>query len=123
MSISYCFPASIPIRRPAAIRLVMRAHNQISVNRKPLQIRSLSNNKVFEDLSAGIVCYRDENGEITCEGIDEGPRFHQQLSRFTCNSRDFEIVELLQMCWDQIGADDDFEGVSGRKGLGFDKLY
>ncbi|CAI9767099.1 unnamed protein product [Fraxinus pennsylvanica] len=103
MAISYSFPAPIPIRRPAANRLlVMRAHNQISVNGNPLQIRSFSKNKVFEDLSAGIVCYRDENGDITCEGFDEGPRLHQQLSRFTCNSRDIEIVELLRRCWDGI---------------------
>jgi hypothetical protein len=26
-----------------------------------------------------IVCYRDDNGEIICEGFDESPRFHQQL--------------------------------------------
>ncbi|CAI9773537.1 unnamed protein product [Fraxinus pennsylvanica] len=109
MAISYSFPAPIPIRRPAASRQVMRAHNQISINTKPLQIRSFYKNKVFEDLSAGIVCYRDENGEITCEGFDEGPRFHLQLSSLiTCNSRDIEIVELLQRCWDQVGAAADF---------------
>lgn len=26
-----------------------------------------------------IVCYRDDNGKIICEGFDESPRFHQQL--------------------------------------------
>ncbi|XP_022889550.1 uncharacterized protein LOC111405078 [Olea europaea var. sylvestris] len=107
MAISYSFPASIPIRRPAGSTLAMRDHNQISVNTKPLQIRSFSKNKVFEDLSAGIVCYRDENGDVTCEGFDEGPRFHHQLSRFTCNSRDIEIVELLLRCWDAA----DFKGI------------
>ncbi|XP_022149736.1 uncharacterized protein LOC111018083 isoform X2 [Momordica charantia] len=46
----------------------------------PLQIRSSIKNKVFEDQSEGVICYADENGEIICEGYDEGPRFHQNPS-------------------------------------------
>nr|GLL35069.1 uncharacterized protein LOC109192516 [Ipomoea trifida]GMD30378.1 uncharacterized protein LOC109192516 [Ipomoea batatas] len=57
---------------------------------------------VFEDKSKGIVCYRDENGEITCEGYDEGPRFCQQFPKFSCNSRESEIIDLLQRCWLQV---------------------
>ncbi|XP_041995456.1 uncharacterized protein LOC121745565 [Salvia splendens] len=64
--------------------------------------RASTKNKIFEDRSAGIVCYRDENGEITCEGYDEGPRFHQNISRFNHNQRDVEIIELLQRCWLQV---------------------
>lgn len=37
--------------------------------------------QVFEDESKGIVCYEDANGEVICEGYDEGPRFSQQNSR------------------------------------------
>lgn len=37
--------------------------------------------QVFEDRSEGIICYRDDSGEIICEGIDEGPRYHQQIPR------------------------------------------
>ncbi|KAJ7566849.1 hypothetical protein O6H91_02G121100 [Diphasiastrum complanatum] len=39
---------------------------------------------VFRDESKGIVCYRTPTGEITCEGIDEGPHFHppSQYLRF-----------------------------------------
>ncbi|KAE8799343.1 hypothetical protein D1007_25271 [Hordeum vulgare] len=29
-------------------------------------------NKVFEDQVRGIVCYRDDKGELVCEGYDEG---------------------------------------------------
>jgi len=44
--------------------------------------------QVYENLSEGVVCYRDENGEIICEGYDEGPRLDcHQVSRFSCNSR------------------------------------
>lgn len=31
---------------------------------------------VFEDM--GIICYKDEKGEMVCEGYDEGPRYSKQ---------------------------------------------
>ncbi|KAJ7519818.1 hypothetical protein O6H91_20G057100 [Diphasiastrum complanatum] len=31
---------------------------------------------IFRDEAKGIICYRTPTGEITCEGIDEGPHFH-----------------------------------------------
>lgn len=31
---------------------------------------------VFEDM--GIICYKDEKGEMVCEGYDEGPRYSRQ---------------------------------------------
>ncbi|KAL7100310.1 hypothetical protein ACP275_09G138700 [Erythranthe tilingii] len=109
--------------------LMCSSNNHVSVN---LQIRSFDHkNKVFEDRSAGIVCYKDENGEIVCEGYDEGPRFHHQISRFTCNSsRDVEIVELLQRCWVNVGADEnEIKIAAAEKDLnpscnnGFNKLF
>ncbi|XP_009766670.1 uncharacterized protein LOC107821236 [Nicotiana tabacum] len=92
--------------RPSERVLVRSSNHKSSIKlardtTSPLQIGSPSNQKlkVFEDQSTGIVCYRDANGEITCEGYDEGPRFCQQLPRFSSNSRDEEIIELLQRCW------------------------
>ncbi|CAN6288305.1 unnamed protein product [Urochloa humidicola] len=35
-------------------------------------------NKVYEDKNMGILCYTDENGELVCEGLDEGPRLTWQ---------------------------------------------
>ncbi|AQK59301.1 uncharacterized protein [Zea mays] len=35
-------------------------------------------NKVYEDKDMGILCYTDENGELVCEGLDEGPRLTWQ---------------------------------------------
>ncbi|TVU30904.1 hypothetical protein EJB05_22557 [Eragrostis curvula] len=35
-------------------------------------------NKVYEDMNMGIHCYTDENGELVCEGLDEGPRLTWQ---------------------------------------------
>ncbi|XP_020255213.1 uncharacterized protein LOC109832191 isoform X2 [Asparagus officinalis] len=37
-----------------------------------------SANKVFVIEDQEIVCYRDEKGELICEGYDEGPRFTHQ---------------------------------------------
>ncbi|KAK4726452.1 hypothetical protein R3W88_031369 [Solanum pinnatisectum] len=67
----------------------------------PCQIKLTSKNglKVFEDKSTGVVCYRDEFGEITCEGYDEGPRFCHQPPKSPSKSRVEEIVELLQRNW------------------------
>ncbi|XP_015060818.1 uncharacterized protein LOC107006814 [Solanum pennellii] len=72
-----------------------------STTTTPCQIKSTSKNglKVFEDKSTGVVCYRDEYGEITCEGYDEGPRFCHQTPKSPSKSRDEEMVELLQRNW------------------------
>lgn len=44
--------------------------------------------QVFEDRSNGIICYKDDRGEIICEGFDEGPRYyHQQNPRTGCQPR------------------------------------
>lgn len=34
--------------------------------------------QVYEDKNMGILCYTDENGELVCEGLDEGPRLTWQ---------------------------------------------
>jgi hypothetical protein len=34
--------------------------------------------QVYEDKNMGILCYTDENGELVCEGLDEGPRLTRQ---------------------------------------------
>ncbi|KAI5061966.1 hypothetical protein GOP47_0022505 [Adiantum capillus-veneris] len=35
--------------------------------------------KIFADDSTGVVCYKNELGEMVCEGLDEGPHFYPQL--------------------------------------------
>ncbi|KAL3528543.1 hypothetical protein ACH5RR_007865 [Cinchona calisaya] len=92
---------SDPRKKPVRSTVVMSADNHISLNNTtPFQviIRLPARNKVFEDQSKGIVCYREENGEITCEGIDEGPRFHHPSSRFTFTNthRKGEIIDQLE---------------------------
>ncbi|KAG6575412.1 hypothetical protein SDJN03_26051, partial [Cucurbita argyrosperma subsp. sororia] len=70
----------------------------------PLQIRSSIKNKVFEDQSEGVICYTDENGEIVCEGYDEGPRFHPNLPEKGNHQRETEIIDLLlKQSWIHLG--------------------
>ncbi|XP_066369070.1 uncharacterized protein [Miscanthus floridulus] len=40
--------------------------------------------QVFEDQLRGMVCYRDEKGEMICEVYDEGPRLGTPLPEKAC---------------------------------------
>ncbi|KAK9030987.1 hypothetical protein V6N11_032385 [Hibiscus sabdariffa] len=105
MSLTSSFPLHVPATASSSLakhvnRIVMLGKNQVPNKKTPtLQIRSFSKNKVFEDQSKGLICYRDENGEMVCEGYDEGPRFRQ---RTFYHLRDAEILDLLQDRWLQI---------------------
>ncbi|KAK1287125.1 hypothetical protein QJS10_CPB19g01986 [Acorus calamus] len=90
--------------------IISKGHNNMPVKRismlhkSQLQHRSTNHiimscmvNKVFEDQSKGIVCYRDESGEMICEGYDEGPRFHQTAAPASdCHQREIWILDQLQ---------------------------
>ncbi|TVU12225.1 hypothetical protein EJB05_45858 [Eragrostis curvula] len=69
--------------RKAAFRLNTSAHG---INSSPhLSFAAEANKKeVFEDQLRGIVCYKDEKGEMICEGYDEGPRLGVQLAEKAC---------------------------------------
>ena len=47
----------------------------------PISLRSF---QVFEDQVRGVVCYRDDRGEMVCEGYDEGPRLGMRLPEKAC---------------------------------------
>lgn len=53
--------------------------------------------QVFEDACNGIVCYKDENGDIVCEGYDEGPRYEPQIPRPSYHPR--WILFPFQQSW------------------------
>jgi hypothetical protein len=42
---------------------------------------------IFKDESQGIICYYDENGDLICEGWDEGPHFQPDLQQPTLRRR------------------------------------
>uniref|UniRef100_A0A0E0GDR1 Uncharacterized protein n=1 Tax=Oryza nivara TaxID=4536 RepID=A0A0E0GDR1_ORYNI len=74
---------------------------------------------VFEDQVRGVVCYRDDKGDMICEGYDEGPRLGMRLPEKACfpwpmgvqvtdfielsTLRVFEDVDSLQPRKDQKG--------------------
>ena len=47
----------------------------------PISLRSF---QVFEDQVRGVVCYRDDRGEMVCEGYDEGLRLGMRLPEKAC---------------------------------------
>ncbi|XBI08053.1 uncharacterized protein [Aegilops tauschii subsp. strangulata] len=72
-------------RRPAAA-LSFRTSAAHGCNQPSshLSFAAPTSNKVFEDQVRGIVCYRDDKGEVVCEGYDEGPRLGMRLPEKAC---------------------------------------
>uniref|UniRef100_A0ACD5XYC5 Uncharacterized protein n=1 Tax=Avena sativa TaxID=4498 RepID=A0ACD5XYC5_AVESA len=75
-------------RKPAA-SLSFRASAAHGCSSNPssssrLSFAARASNKVFEDQVRGIVCYRDDDGELVCEGYDEGPRLGMPLPEKAC---------------------------------------
>ncbi|KAF2300894.1 hypothetical protein GH714_018068 [Hevea brasiliensis] len=100
-----------PIIKPRSKTKMLKL-TQFPLKKAPaLQVRSSFKDKVFENQSEGIICYRDDSGEIICEGFDEGPRFHQQLPRTAYHSRDTEIINLLQQRLLQVVSGGEFNKV------------
>ncbi|XP_074574245.1 uncharacterized protein LOC141830690 [Curcuma longa] len=63
----------------------------VSINKLPRGI------KVFEDQEMGVICFRYANGEIVCEGFDEGPRFGRPDSareRLGRRNKEFQIPSI-----------------------------
>uniref|UniRef100_A0A0E0L8W3 Uncharacterized protein n=1 Tax=Oryza punctata TaxID=4537 RepID=A0A0E0L8W3_ORYPU len=69
--------------RKAALRFRTPAHGCTSSSQLSFA-PATANNKVFEDQLRGIVCYRDDKGEMVCEGYDEGPRLGMRLPEKAC---------------------------------------
>ncbi|KAL8189394.1 hypothetical protein R6Q57_028960 [Mikania cordata] len=87
-------PNPNPIKKPSKSVLMLANKDTPNTSSSLIRVGSpIKIQKVFEDKSRGIVCYLDDNGEITCEGFDEGPRLHQPSSKFRGNQ---EIVDLLE---------------------------
>ncbi|WVZ73376.1 hypothetical protein U9M48_021688 [Paspalum notatum var. saurae] len=52
-------------------------HDHLSSSARPIKT-------VFEDQVRGVVCYRDDRGEVICEGFDEGPRLGMRMPEKAC---------------------------------------
>ncbi|MBA0568833.1 hypothetical protein Golob_006300 [Gossypium lobatum] len=114
MTVTCSVPFHVPVRTSNPVikhanDIFMLKHNHVPGKKSStFQMRSFSNNTVFEDQSQGVICYRDENGEIVCEGYDEGPRFPQLIPGKSYHLRDAEILDLLRHRWLQIVNGDGF---------------
>ncbi|XP_031492942.1 uncharacterized protein LOC116259330 [Nymphaea colorata] len=100
MASSFCNPQTLPINN-RAIRSVHRAFifqtKHVPITRShSLKIKSNVQNKMYEDHETGIVCYRSEDGELICEGLDEGPRYEPPARKESIiQSRETQILALL----------------------------
>ncbi|KAK5826155.1 uncharacterized protein LOC108473178 [Gossypium arboreum] len=114
MSVTCSVPFRVPVRTSNPVikhadDIFMLKHNHDPGKKSStFQMRSFSKNTVFEDQSEGVICYRDENGEIVCEGYDEGPRFPRQIPGKSYHLRDAEILDILRHRWLQIVNGDGF---------------
>ncbi|KAG8490523.1 hypothetical protein CXB51_015784 [Gossypium anomalum] len=127
MSVTCSVPFHVPVRTSNPVikhanDIFMLKHNHVPGKKSStFQMRSFSNNTVsilysmflvhLDYLSImnsqGVICYRDENGEIVCEGYDEGPRFPRQIPGKSYHLRDAEILDLRHR-WLQIVNGDGF---------------
>ncbi|CAL4916474.1 unnamed protein product [Urochloa decumbens] len=81
----YCLSSTATIvqrrksSRTLMIRASMDACSSSESKKSPKSVSFTGKvNKVYEDKNMGILCYTDENGELVCEGLDEGPRLTWQ---------------------------------------------
>ncbi|KAF8723337.1 hypothetical protein HU200_021860 [Digitaria exilis] len=82
---SYCLSSTTTIvqRRKSSRRMMIRASMDACSSSESKKIPTSVSftgkvNKIYEDKNMGILCYTDENGELVCEGLDEGPRLTWQ---------------------------------------------
>ncbi|KAF8052481.1 hypothetical protein N665_1555s0006 [Sinapis alba] len=76
---------------------------------KPIRY-STKKNIVFEDPIQGIICYTDDNGEVICEGYDEGPRCPLESPMIASYSREVEILNLLQISYQELRVTEKSDG-------------
>jgi len=82
---------SPPSQRLATVKMVPKSL-RLSICRASSEVGSAGvipekESTVFKDESQGIICYSDQNGDITCEGWDEGPHFQPDPQQPTLRRR------------------------------------
>ncbi|PUZ77947.1 hypothetical protein GQ55_1G414300 [Panicum hallii var. hallii] len=85
---SSCHPApslAIPSFGTRKATTTVRFSTAVHSSREHISNSARSIKKtVFEDQVRGVVCYRDDRGEMVCEGYDEGPRLGMRLPEKAC---------------------------------------
>uniref|UniRef100_K4A2Q7 Uncharacterized protein n=1 Tax=Setaria italica TaxID=4555 RepID=K4A2Q7_SETIT len=87
--------------------MVTSAHGSSSSSN--LSFTVVTDKKVYEDQLRGIICYRDENGEMICEGYDEGPRLGIRLPEKACFPWPvgIQVTDFIQLATLQVFEDVD----------------
>ncbi|XP_062228329.1 uncharacterized protein LOC133926411 [Phragmites australis] len=100
--------------KKAAFRCSTSAHGSSSSSHLSFAAAT-DRKKVFEDQLRGIVCYRDEKGEMICEGYDEGPRLGTQLPEKACFPWPVEvqITDFIQLATLRVFEDADVLQLKG----------
>uniref|UniRef100_A0A0E0K611 Uncharacterized protein n=1 Tax=Oryza punctata TaxID=4537 RepID=A0A0E0K611_ORYPU len=104
-------------RKATVVKFIRAPVHSCSCSNAHLSQPAAPAKMVFEDQVRGVVCYRDEQGEVICEGYDEGPRIGMRLPEKACfpwpmgvqvtdfielsTLRVFEDVDFLQTRKDQ----------------------
>ncbi|KAJ0244761.1 hypothetical protein HA466_0183130 [Hirschfeldia incana] len=107
-STKLCLPLQTQCFVPKTVRskTLMLQKSQVQVKVKqvtvPQPIRYSTKNTLYEDPVQGIICYTDDNGEVICEGYDEGPRCPPESPIVTSYSREVEILDLLQRSYQEL---------------------
>ncbi|XP_004980535.1 uncharacterized protein LOC101765926 [Setaria italica] len=93
--------------RQTLIRFQAPAHGSSSSSN--LSFTVVTDKKVYEDQLRGIICYRDENGEMICEGYDEGPRLRIRLPEKACFPWPvgIQVTDFIQLATLQVFEDVD----------------
>ncbi|XP_020587414.1 uncharacterized protein LOC110029451 [Phalaenopsis equestris] len=90
MAITPFFPnISIRVTAPSSPAITMNSlatTRSLILTNHHVRLQTASNSlkkfnpviKIFEDKESGVICYRDEQGYLICEGYDEGPRLPWQ---------------------------------------------
>ncbi|KAG8059222.1 hypothetical protein GUJ93_ZPchr0002g25036 [Zizania palustris] len=71
-------------RKATMIRFISSPLHSCSFSNVHLSKAAAPIRMMFEDQVRGVVCYRDDKGEVICEGYDEGPRFGMRLPEKAC---------------------------------------
>ncbi|RCV08640.1 hypothetical protein SETIT_1G342900v2 [Setaria italica] len=77
-------PPSVAVPGFGTRKATLRFSTTVRSSHEHLSNSARSIKTVFEDQVRGVVCYRDDRGEVICEGYDEGPRLGMRLPEKAC---------------------------------------
>ncbi|XP_040376764.1 uncharacterized protein LOC102714154 [Oryza brachyantha] len=98
-------------RKAAMIRFIRARVHSCSSSNAHLPQPAAPVKMVFEDQVRGVVCYRDDKGEVICEGFDEGPRLGMRLPEKACFPwpMGVQVTDFIELSTLRVFEDIDFQ--------------